>query len=670
MPIFKVERDGKTFNMESPDLQTAMQDLEAYERQSGGLQQAASPQGTGTEPEPASEGRWGPNPLKMAVNLPGSMYELGKGMVNTVANPIEAAQNAYNMGWDGFKQMIYDQYGTYDNFINYMENNPAQFMTDMTMLSGPIGMATKASGIAGKVGMVGKIGSAVEKTAAIANKADPFAMAAAAATKGATGTGRLASTVLGGTTGTGESVATAAEAGYKGALSSKPAGAVLDKVGLGAAKGGDEGQAFRSHQKGVGDPEAVVTKAQDVVKSKKFLASVEHHKDLQPILQDPTKLDIQPVNDAIDKVLDRKTTSTGVKMRNEPAPAVKKAIETVMYYQKGGVDIKGKTMPTPPKRLANGKLGKPGTRPMDWNDLPDNPDAYTMENFHQMRREIGAIMRELPYNDPVRAEVGKVYYAVRDGIDQAYAKSSPNAAKGYGKVLSDYHKAMDEADELIKTFSLGDGAAKDTAIRKMQSIMRVDTAHSNFGVRSKLADALIEAGHKNLAYEIAGMHTRPMLKGSFLTIGAGGAGLGAVAAGGVSPQLLGLMVAFSPKLIGRAAYESGRVAGSIIKPAVAIDKALKNKLGKAYTPVKKGAQYGTAQAGRLAEAGENREQLKADILSEAKKRGYQVHDRVLNTVMDKIMGDDPDAYLSGVRAVGRNPRLLKLFEEMGTKGER
>jgi hypothetical protein len=226
---------------------------------------------------------------------------------------------------------------------------------------------------------------------------------------------------------------------------------------------------------------------------------------------------------------------------------------------------------------------------------------------------------------------------------------------------------MDKAEEITKTFSLKEGVPADTALRKLHSIMRTDTTHGNFGARARLAQALVDMGHKDLMYEIAGMHTRPALRSTLVSLG-GSLGSGA-AAYALSPWFLGTLVAFSPKLIGRAAYTSGKVAGSVIKPAMVIQKALQKMAGKAYTPVKKIAQYGAFQAGRAANAGKNKEELKASLIDEAQKRGFNIHGRVLNSIADKIMSDDPNGYLQGVRMVGRNPRLLKLFLDMGTKGE-
>jgi hypothetical protein len=711
MPIFEVERDGQIFELEAPDMQSGIKAMEPY--LGGGMQQASAP-GTGTEPEPAVEqGRWGPNPLKMAVNLPGSAYENIGNMVSAVTSPIETVKGVYNAGWDGFTKMMADRYGSYDNFVHTMENDPFGWGMDVSMVGGPAAMGLRATGLTAKAGKVGTLARGATKAADMAAKLDPFSAAASAAAQMGKGTGRALSTGLGMTTNTDEAIGTAARAGYEGVLSSPTAGKVLDKAGLGAAKGSDAGKAFRDQQSGVGDPAAMVDKAREVIDSKELRNKLEFNKKMEPVMLDDAPLDFTLVDKTVDDITNRAGRvpagsppgTPPIARRDRPLPQMQEALDRIEYYRKGGMSPKDyvdpKAPPGSPKGFVmtspavsavygKGKRGgkvivqkakKAQFRKADWTDLPDAPDTWRMNTFDQMRKEIGEIMGETPIDSPARAQVGRLYYAVRRAVDDTYKAKSPNGAK-YGKILDEASDNIALADDIVKTFSLKEGTARDTALRKLFSAMRPSLSAGNFGGRSSLGQALVDMGHKNLMYEIAGAHTRPWMKNSIGTWATGAVGTSLSGSGAISPYFLSALVAFSPKIIGRAAYESGRVAGAIIKPAVAIERALRRKinrplakkLGRAGADkVQKGAfktaQYGAAQAGRLADVGENREQLKADILAEAKKRGYQVHDRVLNTTIDKIMGDDPDAYLQGVRAVGRNPRLLKLFMDMGTKGE-
>ena len=63
----------------------------------------------------------------------------------------------------------------------------------------------------------------------------------------------------------------------------------------------------------------------------------------------------------------------------------------------------------------------------------------------------------------------------------------------YSKVMQPYEEATRLERELQRALSLSDKASADTALRKLQSVMR-NNVNANFGNRLKLAERLEQAG--------------------------------------------------------------------------------------------------------------------------------------------------------------------------------
>jgi hypothetical protein len=109
---------------------------------------------------------------------------------------------------------------------------------------------------------------------------------------------------------------------------------------------------------------------------------------------------------------------------------------------------------------------------------------------------------------------------------------------------------------------LGDKASSDTAVRKLQSLLR-NNAQTNYGNRLDLAKTLEDQGGVNLLSSLAGQTmSSAMPRGITGAIQKGGALLGAVGSGGASIPLTIATAPFtSPRLMGEALYGMGRLSG-------------------------------------------------------------------------------------------------------------
>ncbi len=197
-----------------------------------------------------------------------------------------------------------------------------------------------------------------------------------------------------------------------------------------------------------------------------------------------------------------------------------------------------------------------------WRNL-DPAEYHTPEGMDALKQQIGDILEEIPFEQKnARAAIGDVYNSIKQTIG--------NQAPTYAGVMKNYGEAAEQINEIKKALSLGEKASADTALKKLQSILRDDVS-SSFGHRKQLAEQLIQGGAEDLMPALAGQALssyKPRgLAGQLETIG----GLGYVL---THPAALGtaLMAApfASPRVMGEAAYAVGKGKGAVKKAAAKV----------------------------------------------------------------------------------------------------
>jgi len=191
----------------------------------------------------------------------------------------------------------------------------------------------------------------------------------------------------------------------------------------------------------------------------------------------------------------------------------------------------------------------------NWKSL-DPAEYHTPEGFDALKQQIGDIKDNLPYNSPQWVVANKAYSAVR--------KSITDQAPAYDKVMADYSKASDAVSDIQRELSLGPKGNPATALRKLQSVMR-DNANTSWGQRADYANALQDAGAKNLLPQIAGQAlSSPMPRGLGRLVASGELGSAAGAALMGHPLALAALApalaAASPRFVGEGAYYAGSAA--------------------------------------------------------------------------------------------------------------
>jgi hypothetical protein len=290
-----------------------------------------------------------------------------------------------------------------------------------------------------------------------------------------------------------------------------------------------------------------------------------------------------------------------------------------------------------------------------WKKLArKNKGFATMGAFDSLKKELNDVRLGYQHGTPQRLAADRIYNSVRESInDLSKTKNFTLNGKQYNykDVMKAYDEATDQISELERTLSLGDNSTIDTALRKLNSVMR-DTSHTNYGARANLVQALVDNGADNLLQHLAGESLRPGLKpGLASQVGVLGT-MGAVFGAGVTPHLLATLAIYSPKLMGNAAYVSGKIGASVARPAMAWEKFIQ-KRGLSSRGIALGAQ----QVGRVS----------STLQERAAELGYNIHPSVLDRVAKDLSSDNREEYERGVRTIGANPRILKMIE--GDEGD-
>ena len=231
---------------------------------------------------------------------------------------------------------------------------------------------------------------------------------------------------------------------------------------------------------------------------------------------DTTPLDFQPIIQAYGKAADK------FSFRGVPQPGVlqaRKDVEAVMadWMQRGQAD----------------------------------PSFMTVEGLDALKRHLSTIVPDDVANRTGRAFVSDAVDAVKSAI----VKQRPD----YADAMHRYWQQASQLDEIERSLSLGNKSTTDTALRKLQSLMR-NNANTNYGQRLASADALATQGGQDILPAVAGQALN-----SWTPRGIQGAiaGTGGPIAAVLNPSLLAAMPAASPRAVG----EMARVAGEGVRSA-------------------------------------------------------------------------------------------------------
>lgn len=208
-----------------------------------------------------------------------------------------------------------------------------------------------------------------------------------------------------------------------------------------------------------------------------------------------------------------------------------------------------------------------------WRSL-DPDEFHTAEGIDALKQQLGDIRDATQYGTPERVAADAIYRAVRQTIVDQVPE--------YARVMHGYEQASNQIREIEKTLSANPNASIDTALRKLQSVLR-NNVNTSYGQRRVLAQYLVNSGAPHLMEKLAGQtlqqwaprgiarvaasQSAPALGGLFGAHAAGAAGAGL----GAGLGALATIPMMSPRTMGELAFGAGRAA-HLANPALALTR--------------------------------------------------------------------------------------------------
>jgi hypothetical protein len=173
-----------------------------------------------------------------------------------------------------------------------------------------------------------------------------------------------------------------------------------------------------------------------------------------------------------------------------------------------------------------------------------------------LKQQVGSVLESLPFEQRnARRAVQGIYDAVKREIS--------DQAPTYSKVMRDYSQASSQLSEIERTLIGGQRGTSDTAMRKLQSLMR-NNANANYGYRDQLAQQMIQQGGNDFTAALAGQALHSWTPRGIQRATAGG-GTALLAGTGQFLPAAALGAAASPRVLGEAAHLAG-LLGSKVSP--------------------------------------------------------------------------------------------------------
>jgi hypothetical protein len=442
-------------------------------------------------------------------NIPSSFGSLVGNVVEAVTSPVQTAKSVLDLG-AGILQNVLPE-----SLVQAVGENKAsrdvasrvgQFYADRygsvegakrAIAEDPVGVLADVSTILTGGALAGPR-AVSQPLARAASAIDPLAIAGRGVLKATELGGRGVANVLGLTTGAGkESITKAFEAGQRG---------------------GEAAEQFRANISGRADPTEVLSLAKANLDEMNRLKQTEYRSGMVNIKKDKTVLDFADIDKALENAFNRVTYKGQVKNA--------KAAERITEVQQ---DV------------------------AQWKALDPN-EFHTPEGLDALKQKIGDTLESVPFEQKTaRASIGEIYNSVKSSIQ----KQAPT----YANTMREYSVASEQIREIERALSLGKGASVDTAMRKLQSLMR-NNVQTNYGSRTKLAQQLEKAGGQEFMPGLAGQALSSVTPRGLQTATAIPTGALAYGIGGLPSAGLSLLAA-SPRAVGEAAYGAGALGRGI-----------------------------------------------------------------------------------------------------------
>lgn len=443
------------------------------------------------------------------ANIPSSAAKMAEDIYQTVTSPIKTTKAIWDVAAGGLQNLLPErlvQLIGEDKASRQAASAVAQFYRDRygseegfkkAIATDPVGVMADLSTIL-TGGATGTSRMAPATSSALRQAAayvDPLSLAAKT-TAGVTDvTKKVVPAVLGTTTG---------------------AGPEAISLGFQAGKtGGETGAQFRQNLRGQAEMTDVLDAAKSNLDEMNRIKQAEYKQNMTAIRTDKTVLDLAPIDNALSEAFNK-------------------------------VSFKGQIE----NKAAADKVAEASEKVAMWKQL-DPAEFHTPEGIDSLKKQIGGVLESIPFEQKTaRLAVGEIYNSIKGEI----TKQAPT----YAKTMKAYSDATDQIKEIEKALSLGKKASADTALRKLQSIMR-NNVNTNYGQRVTLARELEAAGGRQMLPALAGQALSNIaprgIQGATAPLGA----IGLFGTGGLPAAVTGAALS-SPRFVGEAAYAAGQAA--------------------------------------------------------------------------------------------------------------
>lgn len=495
MPIARFEMpDGRIARFEVPEGTTPEQAQAMIAEQMPAVQKEHAPMS------------WGDVAGQAVSNVPSSFGRLVSGVYESVTSPVQTARNVLDVAAGGLQNIIPESLvqavgeepvsrqkaGAVADF--YKDRYGSEGGFKRAVANDPVGVAADASSVlmlgGGTLARVPGVSKVGQAVQAAGRTIDPLAASARVVGSGGRAIGKLAAEVTG--------------------LQSGAGGQAVREAYRAGAAGGAPARAFTESMRGKSDMMDVLDNAKQSVAQMGQERSAAYRAGMAAVSKDKGVLSFKNIDKSLNEAVKSVTFKGQVK-----APTAADALQKVQA------------------EIAN------------WKRL--NPrEFHTPEGLDALKQRIGDIRESIPLQESnARRVVGGVYNSIKNEI----AMQAPT----YAKTMGDYSKATEAIKEIEKTLSLGERASPDTALRKLQSVMR-NNVNTNYGRRTELAQQLDRTG--TIIPSIAGQALSEMTPRGIQRIAAAPTSGAAFLAGGPAAAAASAL-ASSPRLVGELSYGAG-----------------------------------------------------------------------------------------------------------------
>ena len=265
-----------------------------------------------------------------------------------------------------------------------------------------------------------------------------------------------------------------------------------------------------------------------------------------------------------------------IDIKNDKSILDFKGIDQSLENAQSKVSYKGKIK----DKIAVETVEKMQAKINDWKNS-DPAEFHTPEGLDNLKQSLWEDFGKLSKDEKLAYSVGKQIY---DSVKTEISKQAPT----YAKVMKEYSDASELTKEIERALSLGQTASADTAMRKLQSLMR-NNVNTNYGQRLNLAQQLESAGGRDLMPALAGQALSNKLPRGIQSATTIPSALLAYGTGGPALATFDLL-ASSPRLAGEASYKYGQLANALTQGQQAASKAIPMTAKQARLAALLGAQ--------------------------------------------------------------------------------